>query len=177
MDYPPNTDAALFLIQEILPLVRRSVPDARVLIVGRDPPPRLLSVGQQPGVSVTGFVEDVRPYLEQATVFVAPLRFGAGIQNKVLEAMAMEVPVVASPLAADGVRAVGGQPAPVQVAQDQQQFADLIIRQLAEQANTAAPYTEARRFVERHFVWRRSGEILEQVITNLAPSRAPLGEV
>ncbi len=176
MDYPPNTDAALFLIEEILPLVRRSVPDARVLIVGRDPPPRLVSAGQQPGVSVTGFVEDVRPYLEQATVFVAPLRFGAGIQNKVLEAMAMEVPVIASPLAADGVRAEGGQQAPVQVAHDQQQFADLIIGQLAERATTAAPDTEARRYVERHFVWRRSGELLEHVITNVAPSRAPFVE-
>ncbi len=176
MDYPPNTDAALFLIEEILPLVRRSVPDVRVLIVGRDPPPRLLIAGQQLGVSVTGFVEDVRPYLEQATVFVAPLRFGAGIQNKVLEAMAMEVPVIASPLAADGVRAEGGQEAPVEVAHDQQQFADLIVRQLAERARTAAPDTEGRRFVERHFVWRRSGELLEQVITNLVPSRIPLAE-
>ena len=174
MDYPPNTDAALFLIKEIMPLVRRSVPDARVLIVGRDPPPRLLNAGQQPGASVTGFVEDVRPYLEQATVFVAPLRFGAGIQNKVLEAMAMEVPVIASPVAADGVRAEGGEAAPVQVAHDQQQFADLIIGQLAEWASTAAPHTDARRYVERHFVWRRSGELLEQVITNLAPGRAPL---
>jgi glycosyltransferase involved in cell wall biosynthesis len=174
MDYPPNTDAALVLIEGILPLVRRTVPDARVLIVGRDPPPQLVRAGQQPGVTVTGFVEDVRPYLEQATVFVAPLRFGAGIQNKVLEAMAMEVPVIASPLAADGVRAEGGQEAPVHVAHDQQQFAQLIIRRLAERATTAAPDTEARRYVEQHFVWRRSGELLEQVLTNLASGQAPL---
>ena len=177
MDYPPNTDAALVLIREILPLVRRRVPDARALIVGRDPPPRLVRAGDQQGVHVTGYVEDVRPFLEQATVFVAPLRFGAGIQNKVLEAMAMEVPVVASPIAADGVRAEGSKQAPVEVAHEAPQFAELITRQLAKRVTTAAPDSEPRRYVERHFVWRRSGELLEQVIAELVPTAATRGVV
>ena len=168
MDYPPNTDAALYLIEEILPLVQRSAPDAQALIVGRDPPPRLVHAGRRPGVTVTGFVDDVRPYLEQATVFVAPLRFGAGIQNKVLEAMAMEVPVIASPLAADGLRTEEGQPPPVQVAQTRPQFAELINRQLAAWAHDAAPDAEARRFVSAHFVWDQSGSKLERVVNDVA---------
>jgi glycosyltransferase involved in cell wall biosynthesis len=167
MDYPPNIDAAMYLIEEILPLVQRQFPDVRLQIVGRDPPARLQRAGQRPGVTVTGFVDDVRPYMEQATVFAAPLRFGAGIQNKVLEALAMEVPVVATPLAADGLRTEdGGQP-PVQVTSDTQQFAALISKRLAEHASDSEPVAEARRFVERHFVWRSSGQKLDQVFNRV----------
>jgi polysaccharide biosynthesis protein PslH len=175
MDYPPNTDAALFLIEAILPLVQRAIPDARVLIVGRDPPPRLVWAGQRPGVTVTGFVDDVRPYLEQATVFAAPLRFGAGIQNKVLEALAMELPVIASPLAADGLRTEDGLTPPAQVARDAQAFANLIVGSLREHADNPTPDGAARRYVESHFVWRRSAEKLDQVIQSVArpqPGRA-----
>src|SRR4029079_9643158 len=93
------------------PAVRESRPDARLLIVGRDPTAAVQALAELPGVTVTGFVDDVRPYLEDAWVFAARLRFGAGIQNKLLEAMAMQVPSVVSGLAADGVgNAPGGMP-------------------------------------------------------------------
>jgi glycosyltransferase involved in cell wall biosynthesis len=164
MDYPPNTDAALYLIEEILPLVRHSIPAAQALIVGRDPPLQLLRAGERPGVTVTGFVDDVRPYLEQATVFAAPVRFGAGIQNKLLEAMAMEVPTVASPLAAGGLRAEDGQQAPLHVAENRRRFAELISRKLVERLSDSAPDAEARRFVAANFSWSRSAAKLEQVI-------------
>jgi polysaccharide biosynthesis protein PslH len=172
MEYPPNTDAALYLAEEILPLVRRAIPAARALIVGRDPPPRLARAGQLPGVTVTGFVDDVRPYLEQATVFAAPLRFGAGIQNKVLEALAMELPVIASPLAADGLRTEDGLTSPTQVARSTQEFAELIIRALHARWANAEPDREARHYVESHFVWRRSGEKLDQVLGSIAKPRS-----
>src|SRR5262245_5310150 len=172
MDYPPNTDAALYLVEEVLPLVQRAIPEARALLVGRDPTPRLARAGQRPGVTVTGFVDDVRPYLEQATVFAAPLRFGAGIQNKVLEALAMELPVVASPLAADGLRTEDGQTPPAQIAQGGQEFADKIVSVLRERTSNPAPDGAARRYVETHFVWRCSGEKLDQVLANVARPRA-----
>jgi len=171
MDYPPNTDAALYLSEQILPLVRRAVPDAQALIVGRDPPPRLRQAGQRPGVTVTGLVEDVRPYLEQATVFVAPLRFGAGIQNKVLEALAMELPVVGSPLATDGLRTAEGHTPPAQVARSAQEFANLIVRCLRDRNDDPAPDAAARRYVETHFVWRRCGEKLDGVLKSVAGPR------
>jgi glycosyltransferase involved in cell wall biosynthesis len=119
-------------------------------------------------VTVTGFVDDVRPYLEDATVFAAPLRFGAGIQNKVLEALAMEIPVVASPLAADGLRTAEGHTPPAQIAQSTPAFADLIIRRLNGRDADPAPDATARRYVEAHFVWRRSGEKLERVLQSVA---------
>lgn len=167
MDYPPNTDAALQLIEEILPLVQRSVPSAQLLIAGRDPTAQLIRAGRRQGVAVTGFLDDLRPYLEQATVFAAPLRFAAGIQNKVLEAMAMGVPVVASPLAADGLRTEDGECPPLGIASTAGQFAELITQQLLNQPNNPAPDAKARRFVERHFVWRRSGQTLDQVICSV----------
>jgi sugar transferase (PEP-CTERM/EpsH1 system associated) len=169
MHYPPNADAALYLIEDILPRVRQSVPGAQLLIVGRDPTPRLVRAGQQPGVTVTGFVDDVRPYLERATVFAAPLRFGAGIQNKLLEAMAMEVPVVASPMAADGLRTESGQHPPVLVAPDRKQFVEMVVQQLRQRASQPAPDAKARQFVQEHFVWSRSAEALERIVQSVAP--------
>jgi glycosyltransferase involved in cell wall biosynthesis len=168
MNYAPNYDAALYLIKKILPLVQRSVPGAELLIVGRDPLPKLLRAGRRPGVTVTGFVDDVRPYLDRATVFAAPLRFGAGIQNKILEAMAMEVPVVASPIAADGLRTEQGELPPVQVARRPSEFAEIIIRQLIDGCSQRAPVAAGRQFLERHFDWKLNAGKLEEVINTVA---------
>jgi glycosyltransferase involved in cell wall biosynthesis len=168
MHYPPNTDAALYLIDEIFPIVQHELADTQLFIVGRDPTPRLISAGQRPGVTVTGFVEDVRPYLDRATVFAAPLRFGAGIQNKVLEAMAMEVPVVASPVAAGGLRTEAGQLPPLQVASDRSSFAGAILTALRQGEKDASPDSEGRRFVSTHFEWGSSGKKLSRVIEQIA---------
>jgi len=173
MDYRPNTDAAIHLIEAILPIVRRTVPEARLQIVGRDPTPALVEAGRQSGVEVTGFVDDVRPYLEGATVFAAPLRFGAGVQNKVLEAMAMEVPVVASALAADGLRTEDGELPPLDVADDPERFADLVAGKLRARDADPRPDAAVRRFVERHFVWSRAGETLDRVIRQTVNGAGP----
>lgn len=168
MNYAPNVDAALFLINTILPLVQRSIPDTQVLIVGHSPRPDLVTAGQQPGVTVTGFVDDVRPYLERAALFVAPLRFGAGVQNKLLEAMAMEIPVVASPLAAEGLYTEEGDLPPIQVADTAEQFAEIICQQLTERSKNPVIDAKARRFVEAHYVWKGSAEKVDQVIRMVA---------
>ncbi len=164
MDYPPNEDAALLLIREVMPIVRRSFPGAELLVVGRDPTDRLCRAGQAPGVTVTGFVDDVRPYLDGAGVFAAPLRFGAGIQNKVLEAMAMEVPVVASPLAADGLRTGRGETPPIVVARSADHVAGRIVERLAL-GGGAGPDRAARAYVEEHFVWSESARIVDDALT------------
>jgi len=169
MRYAPNTDAALQLIHHVLPRVRQSVPDARLLIVGHSPPPALVEAGAStPGVEVTGFVDDVRPYLEQSTVFAAPLRFGAGIQNKLLEAMAMEVPVITSQLAADGLLPDGEALPPVEVAESADEFAAAIVRRLAARAGDPAPDAAGRQFVEEHFHWEGSAQRLERVLNRVA---------
>ena len=103
MDYPPNHDAAMRLAERIMPSVREEVPDAELVIAGRDPGPELRAAGDaHPWLTVTGALPDLRPEMERGAVYCAPLRFASGIQNKLLEALAMEVPVVTTPVVADG---------------------------------------------------------------------------
>jgi len=108
MDYWPNVDAVCWFAHEVLPAIRAARPQARFHIVGMQPAPTVQALARLPGVAVTGRVPDVRPYLQHARVVVAPLRVARGIQNKVLEAMAMARPVVASTGAAQGLPAVPG---------------------------------------------------------------------
>ena len=169
MNYAPNVDAAVHLIRDILPLVRRAVPHIRLLIVGHSPAATLLAAAEQhPGVRVTGFVEDVRPYLEQASVFVAPIRFGAGIQNKLLEALSMEVPAVASTLAADGLRTEDGERPPVHTADTAPEFAQAILAQLAIGQDDPTPHAAGRQYVKRHFSWDRAGLRLHEILLGVA---------
>jgi glycosyltransferase involved in cell wall biosynthesis len=110
----------------------------------------------------------MRPYLEQASLFVAPLRFGAGLQNKLLEAMAMEVPVVTSPLAAAGLTTAGGDGPPFEIAGDVRQFSDTIIDRLRRQSGDGLPDRTGRQFVAEHFDWARNARRLEAILEDLA---------
>lgn len=109
MDYAPNVDAALRAIDRILPLVRKENPDATFHVVGRNPPPKLTARSGKEGVTVWGRVDDIRPWLAAADVALVPLDVARGVQNKVLEAMAMGKPVVLSPGAATGIDAFDGR--------------------------------------------------------------------
>ncbi|MGE3317636.1 MAG: glycosyltransferase, partial [Planctomycetaceae bacterium] len=160
--YAPNADAAMYLAREIFPKVREAIPGAELLLVGRDPLPELIDYGQRhEGITVTGMVDDMRPYLDRAAVFAAPLRFGAGIQNKVLEALAMNAPTVASPVAADGLQTADGTLPPFDVAKDADEFARAIVRQLTAPQDQEG---SGRAFVERYFSWKQSGSLLEQAL-------------
>ena len=109
MDYPPNVDAVTWFARAVLPLIRTSLPSARFHIVGANPTAQVLELGRLPGVAVTGRVPDTRPYIAHAAVCVAPLLIARGIQNKVLEAMAMARPVVVTADAMEGIDAVAGE--------------------------------------------------------------------
>lgn len=164
MNYAPNEDAALYLIDEILPYLKPVVPNLEILIVGRDPTPALLKSAQRhPEVTVTGFVDDMRTYLERATVFAAPLRFGSGMQNKIQEALAMEVPVVTTSTAAAGLRTHDGQDAPLYIADAARPFAESVIKLLANPAEQTRLATVGRQFAERNFSWPRSAAQFEQM--------------
>ena len=146
MDYWPNADAALYFAREVMPLLRGRDPAPRFVIVGANPGPELRAL---PGVQVTGRVPDVRPYVAHAAVSVAPLRLARGIQNKVLEAMALGRPVVASPQAFEGVRAQAGQDLLVG------DGAVALARLIDEVLDGAHPSLGAngRRAVERGYAW------------------------
>jgi len=175
MSYGPNVDAAIVLARTILPAVRESRPDARLLIVGRDPTAAVQALAELPGVTVTGFVDDVRPYLEDASVFAAPLRFGAGIQNKLLEAMAMQVPSVVSGLAADGLRNATGEMPPVVVEDDPVAFTAALVDALDRAASDGTPDEVARTYVARNFDWRRSGGDLATILEDVTGRHASAG--
>jgi glycosyltransferase involved in cell wall biosynthesis len=118
-----------------LPHLKVSSPDVEVFIVGRDPSSSLQELAEQhPEVTVTGFVDDMRPYYEQSTVFVAPLRYASGLQNKIQEALAMGVPIVTTSITAAGVRVEEADEPPLYIADEPGDFANKISQLLGDQA-------------------------------------------
>jgi len=148
MDYWPNIDAVKWFAEHVLPRVRAAVPAARFYIVGSRPAPEVLALANE-AIVVTGTVPDVRPYLAHGAAAVAPLRIARGIQNKVLEAMAMARPVVASPQAFEGIDAVNGHE--LIVADAPGDYADSVIALLRTPHPTMGQ--AARASVERHYSW------------------------
>jgi sugar transferase (PEP-CTERM/EpsH1 system associated) len=152
MDYWPNADAAVWFAREVLPLVRAALPGARFHAVGANPGPDVQALASLPGVQVTGRVPDVRPYVAHAGAVVAPLRIARGIQNKVLEGMAMARPVVATPQAFEGVHAEPGRD--LLVADGTAAFAARVVETLrGEHAGVGAA---GRRAVEQGHTWAAS---------------------
>ena len=119
------------------------------------------------GVVVTGFVPDVRPFLERAAVFAAPMRFGSGLQNKILEAMSMEVPVVTSPLVHAGVQASADLLAPISVHQDPQDFAGALLDALRAAQSGGRPHAAGRQYVLSNFSWAEAASRLESAIRSI----------
>jgi sugar transferase (PEP-CTERM/EpsH1 system associated) len=150
MDYPPNVDAVCWFANEILPLIRRTVPAAQFHIVGNAPAPEVRKLAEIPGVFVTGRVPDVRPYVAHATASVAPMRIARGIQNKVLEAMSMAKPVVLTTGALEGIDAEPGRD--VILADTAEAFAAACVRQAAD-GDQAGIGAAARACVLRGYDW------------------------
>jgi sugar transferase (PEP-CTERM/EpsH1 system associated) len=169
MDYWPNVDAVSWFAERIFPAVRQAVPAAQFTIVGSRPAEAVLALGRQPGVVVSGSVPDVRPWLAHAACAVAPLRIARGVQNKVLEAMAMARPVVASAQAAEGIRAEAGRD--FILAQGEAEFAHAVIAQLQTTSN-AAP---ARDCILAHYDWARNLSAIDPLF-EAAPAAAPVLE-
>ncbi len=160
MDYRPNVDAVTAFADEVLPSIRQRHREARFVIVGRRPTPQVLALGKREGVIVTGEVPDVRGYLAAADVVVAPLRIARGIQNKVLEAMAMARPVVASAEAAQGIDALDRRD--LMVAHRPEQEIELTLRLLDEPGHAAQIGRSARQRMEERYSW-------DATLSRLAP--------
>ena len=106
MDYAPNVDAVLWFINNVWPTIIKKWPQARFCIAGMNPVEKLCKLNGQNGIAVTGFIEDIKPYFDQANIFVAPFRLARGVQNKVLQAFASGLPVVSTPMGAEGIKCV-----------------------------------------------------------------------
>jgi sugar transferase (PEP-CTERM/EpsH1 system associated) len=170
MDYRPNIEAAASFARECLPAIRAAHPDARFAIVGRDPAPAVRALADLPGVIVTGGVPDVRGWLAAADVVVAPLRIARGIQNKVLEAMAMARPVVASPQAAEGIDAADG--AHLLVAPDPAAEAAAVCALLADPERARALGQAARARMAHRYHWDATLAPLRAILLGESPAGA-----
>jgi sugar transferase (PEP-CTERM/EpsH1 system associated) len=162
LDYRPNIDGACWFCGQAWPEIRRRHPDARLLLVGRRPVPEVLRLADVPGVDVIGQVPDVRPYLERAAVVVVPLRLARGIQNKVLEALAMGKATVASPQSLAGLRARGS--VPVLTASTSEEWAECVSRLLGDPAQRRRLGADGRGYVEEFHHWDRSLEPLGPIL-------------
>ena len=151
MSYHANITMVLFLVEEVMPRIWTGRPDVRLNIVGKDPPASIRSLARDERISVTGMVPDVRSFLRRATVAVAPIQYGVGIQNKVLEAMACETPVVASPQAASALSATSGRE--LFVAEDIDSFTEAILALLADRKLQRKMGLAGRAYVEKHHDW------------------------
>jgi sugar transferase (PEP-CTERM/EpsH1 system associated) len=166
MDYFPNVDAVRYFCRDMLPLVLRTMPTAQFNIVGRNPTRQVRELGKHANVVVTGAVADVRPYLAQASVSIAPFRLARGVQNKILESMAMGVPVVGTTQAFKGIAAT--EQHGIRIADDPRSFAQHVLTLLQGDVSLRRQAGfQARRFVERHHRWEDQGANLERLIEDV----------
>jgi sugar transferase (PEP-CTERM/EpsH1 system associated) len=173
MDYQPNVDAVQWFCSEILPLVQREVPAAIFVICGSRPLPSVLRLADLPGVTVTGRVPDTRPYLDAAEVFVAPLRMARGVQNKVLEALAMGLPCVSSMAAWRGTVIPSGEGI---VATDEPlEFARWVVQLLGDPGYREQMAVKARHAAEYYYAWDAQMLHLDQVIEAVTQPDRPVG--
>ena len=173
-----NSDAVgtvLYFYEEIFPIIRKEMPPAKFYIIGANPPKKILALGKDPNIVITGFVDDLRPYYNNAAVAIAPFRFASGTQTKVLEAMAMGVSVVSTSAVSEGIHAVHGEN--IFVADEPAQFAHWVLELLKNPQLRQEVGTNAQKFVEQRFTWNvvldRVAEIERGLATRSMPSCPP----
>lgn len=173
MDYWPNIDAVCWFANEIFPAIRKQRPEAQFIIVGSRPAAEVKNLAQQPGIVVTGTVPDVRPYLAHAACVVAPLRIARGVQNKVLEAMAMARPVVVTPQAAEGIRSIAG--VDYALAPDAHAFITAVVQQLSH--NDTSMGQSARKRILLNYDWGRNLAVVDGCFHSPSAAVLPISAV
>ncbi|MFL5734160.1 MAG: glycosyltransferase [Chloroflexia bacterium] len=161
MDFRPNVDAALWFASEVWPLIREARPGARFYIVGRNPAPQVLRLADVPGITVTGPVDDPRPWVEKAAVYVVPMRMGGGVRLKVLQAMALERAIVSTPMGAEGVNVRHGREMLLATSPDV--FARSTLDLMSNPARRAALGSAARHLAVSRYDWRVLLPALDQI--------------
>jgi glycosyltransferase involved in cell wall biosynthesis len=169
MDFRPNVNAMLWFAGDIWPLVKQAHPAAQLLIVGQKPSPRLDPLRADPGIALTGQVDDVRPYIAQADVYIAPLLAGGGTRFKLLEAMAMRRAIVTTTLGCEGFDVTSGRE--MIVADAAQDFAGAVIELLRSRSHRHELGERAHAFVSATYDWSTIIPRLEDVYRSLINPR------
>jgi glycosyltransferase involved in cell wall biosynthesis len=167
MDWMPNQDGILFFLAEVYPEIQAKIPNVKLNIVGRKPPQKITqAAAAQKGVTVTGWVEDIRQYLGEAAVCVVPLRVGSGTRLKIFEAMAMGKAVVSTTIGAEGLPVSDRRD--ILIADSAGDFAARTIELLQNRAKRSQIGDAARRLVETHYSWEAvTAELMQTIESNV----------
>jgi glycosyltransferase involved in cell wall biosynthesis len=157
--WAPNLDGIEWFLQDVFPSIRQAVPEARLYVVGKEPPQRLTQI-RTPGVVVTGFVQDVRTFMARGAVFVAPLRMGSGVRIKILNAMAMARPIVTTTLGAQGLDVADGEH--LLIADSPELFADRVVELLLNAEYRRRLGNAARELIGARYTWEHATALLEK---------------
>jgi polysaccharide biosynthesis protein PslH len=169
MDWMPNEDGVLYFMRSILPLIRREIPEVSFTIVGRKPSEKLRSAAaSEPGVQVTGTVDDIRPYVRDGSVYVVPLRIGSGTRLKIFEAMAMGKAIVSTTLGAEGLPI--RDEVDISIADSPEEFSRKVCALLRDAGERRRLGSAARQLVEQHYSWSSVAAEFDEVLRRVAPS-------
>lgn len=166
MDWLANQDAILYFASDILPILRKEVPDVTVSVVGRNPPPEIVKLGETEGMEITGTVDDIRSYVHDAAVYVVPLRIGSGTRLKLVEAMAMGKAIVSTTIGAEGLPVEHGRH--MVLADEPERFAREVAALLNDPERRAALERNARDLVEANHSWGQVGRIFSDICLRAA---------
>jgi glycosyltransferase involved in cell wall biosynthesis len=170
MDWLPNEDAIRYFTEQIMPVVKQSLPNLTLTVVGRNPFPGLVELSKrEPSIVVTGRVDDVRPYMERAAAYVVPLRIGGGTRLKIYEAMAMEMPIISTSIGAEGLPVTGG--VELLLADTAESFAASIVEVLENEALARRLGQQAADTVREKFGWRTVADSFAAICEDAAANR------
>jgi glycosyltransferase involved in cell wall biosynthesis len=173
MDWLANIDAMNFLMEEIWPSLAISIPGISMTVVGRNPPRSMVDAAKDKGIQweFTGFVDDVRPYVRNASIYVIPLRVGGGTRIKAYEAMAMGCPVVSTSIGVEGLPVEAGRH--YRRADTPSEFLSAILGLIREREARETLSTEARRLVEENFSSKAAAKVFENICSRVAENSSP----
>lgn len=163
MDWMPNEDAILYFAEQILPRIAASLPEVKVTVVGRNPTPTLVELAsREPRITLTGRVDDVRPFVDRSAVYIVPIRVGGGTRIKIYEAMGMGRAVVSTTIGAEGLPLKDGEE--IVLADEPDRFADEVVRLVKDDAARAKIEAAARKAVVERFGWDKATEALVTIL-------------
>jgi glycosyltransferase involved in cell wall biosynthesis len=165
MFWPPNVAGVLWFAREVLPLIHRELPEARFVVVGKNPPAEVRALAADPRIEVTGYVADPEPYLAAADAFVVPLHAAAGMRVKIVDGWVWGLPIVATPIGAEGIEVRDGEN--ILIAGDAVAFAAAVLRLLTDPQLNDRLRSAGRAWVEAKYAWQVAYRQVDDVYSRL----------
>jgi glycosyltransferase involved in cell wall biosynthesis len=165
MFWPPNVAGVMWFAREVLPLIHQRLPETRFVVVGKAPPPEVQALGSDPRIVITGYVAELEPYLAEADAFVVPLHVGGGMRVKILDAWLWGLPIISTPIGAEGIELVDGDN--ILLAEGAPNFADAVTRVLTDDTLNRQLRTAGRTWVEETYAWRAVYRRVDRVYAKL----------